>query len=246
MKKKYLIISALIIVAAGSVIYFSREAGEKGEKGGFCTTDALLCPDSSGVGRRGEKCAFAACPNKPSFTGELWKDGNGYKLIMPSPVGGGVSSATYSMPLLTENTSLYDSFLKKRVTVRGVFTEGNTLNVVDMTEASASEGGSDAKEGSIGVGETKLISGVKITLNSIVADSRCPAGVQCIQAGWVTANVSLLSDTDKETVNMNSNASPKGFDSFLVSIVDVTPKKTVSREIAPSDYRIMFRVDDMK
>ncbi|TSD03348.1 MAG: Uncharacterized protein Athens071416_29 [Parcubacteria group bacterium Athens0714_16] len=29
----------------------------------FCTTEAKLCPDGSGVGRTGPNCDFAPCPN---------------------------------------------------------------------------------------------------------------------------------------------------------------------------------------
>lgn len=241
-----MILAVLIVILGGAIYWYSPVVRQGNSEQVFCTMDALLCPDGSGVGRQGPKCEFTACPYKDSLTGELWKDNNGYKLIMPSPVGGGVSSATYTMPLIAENTSLYDTLIHKRVTVRGVFTQGNTLNVVDIREAVASEGGSIANAGTLAVGETKLIRGVKITVNKIVGDSRCPAGVQCIQAGWVTANVTLLSDTDRETVDMASNAAPKGFDSFAVSITDAAPKKTASREISPSDYRITFRVDSLK
>jgi len=30
----------------------------------FCTTEAKLCPDGSGVGRVGPKCDFAPCPGE--------------------------------------------------------------------------------------------------------------------------------------------------------------------------------------
>ena len=246
MKKNSLIILAVLIAILGGTIYwYSPAARQKGSEQVFCTMEALLCPDGSGVGRQPPKCKFSACPNIDSITGELQKDANGYKLMLPSPVEG-VSSITYTMPLLTDSASRYDSFVNKRVTVRGTFTEGNTLKVADITEASAAEGGSIAEMGTLSVGETKLISGVKITVNKIVGDSRCPAGVQCIQAGYVTANVTLASDTDKETVDMNSNAAPKAFDSFAVSIVDVAPQKAASREISLSDYRFTFRVDALK
>ncbi len=246
MKKNSLIILAVLIVILGGAVYwYSPATRQNGSEQVFCTMEALLCPDGSGVGRQAPKCKFSACPNMASITGELQKDTNGYRLLLLSPVSG-VPSITYTMPLITENASRYDELLNRRVTVRGTFTEGNTLKVEALTEASASEGGSNAQVGTLSVGETRLVSGVKITVNKIVSDSRCPVGVQCIQAGWVTANVTLQSDTDRETIDMNSNAAPRGFDSFSVSIASVAPEKAASHEINSSDYRLTFRVDALK
>ena len=241
-RKIILIISAIVIVVAGATYWYTKDNGRKEQEQTFCTMEALLCPDGSGVGRQGSQCAFSACSGN-SFTGELAKDSMGYRLWLPSPVGGGVSSAIYVMPLLVENESMMSGFLGKRITVKGEFTEGNTFKVSSFMEASASEGGSDAHEGTISVGETKLISGVKITVNSIVSDSRCPSGVQCIQAGWVAASVTLKSDTDKETIEMRSGTAPKAFDSFKVSLIKIEPQKTSAREIPAQEYQLTFRVD---
>ena len=241
-RKTILIVTAIIIVVAGISYWYVKGNETKEQEQTFCTMEALLCPDGSGVGRQGSQCAFSACPGN-SFTGELAKDSTSYRLWLPSPVGGGVSSAIYVMPLLVENESMLSGFLGKRITVKGKFTEGNTFKVSSFTETSASEGGSDAHEGTIAVGETRLISGVKITVNSILNDSRCPSGVQCIQAGWVTTNVTLKSDTDTETIEMHSGAAAKAFDSFKVSLIKIEPQKISVREISAQEYRLTFRVD---
>ena len=244
-RKQILIVAAIIIVVAGAFYWYSKGNEKKEQEPTFCTMEALLCPDGSGVGRQGSQCAFSACPSEGSFTGELAKDSVGYRLWLPSPIGGGVSSAIYVMPLIVENESLMSGFLGKRITVKGVFTEGNTFKVSSFMEAGVSEGGSDAREGSIAVGETKLISGVKITVNSIVNDSRCPSGVQCIQAGWVTANITLKSDTDKETTEIRSGAAPKAFDSFKISLIKIEPQKISTQEISAQEYHLTFRVDTL-
>ncbi len=46
------------------------------------------------------------------------------------------------------------------------------------------------------VGQTAAIDSeqLTVTLNAVTEDSRCPASVQCIQAGWVTVSISVLKD----------------------------------------------------
>ena len=93
------------------------------------------------------------------------------------------------------------------------------------------------------VGETKEINGLRITLNEIVEDSRCPSDVQCIWAGRLVANVTLKSDTKEQTLDLASDAAPKAFDTFLVSIAGISPEKLVS---APStSYKITFKVEKL-
>ncbi|KKU49601.1 MAG: hypothetical protein UX71_C0010G0011 [Parcubacteria group bacterium GW2011_GWA1_47_10] len=97
-------------------------------------------------------------------------------------------------------------------------------------------------EGAIGVGETKNVNGVRITLNKIVEDSRCPSDVQCIWAGRLVANVTLKSDTDEQTLDLASDAAPKTFDTFLVSIAGISPEKLVSEP--STSYKITFKVEN--
>ena len=204
-----------------------------------CTDEALLCPDGSAVARQGPSCTFAKCPNMPAYTGELSKDSSGYRLFVLTP-DSTMQGVSYAMPLLVASSTA-EPLLGQRVTVSGTFMEGNTLQVSSMQPASE---GSDAREATLSVGETKLVHGVQITLESVTGDSRCPAGVQCIQAGWVTAHVTLKSDTDKKTLDMKSNDAPHPFDSYQVTIIKVQPEKTKS-DIAQSDYLLTFRVDPL-
>lgn len=101
----------------------------------------------------------------------------------------------------------------------------------------------NVNEGTIVVGEAKRINGIQLTLNKIVNDSRCPIGVQCIQAGWVTANVTLKNGSVQETVDVRSGAAPKIFNSFSVSLLKVAPEKSSTQEIKLSEYRLTFRAD---
>lgn len=96
--------------------------------------------------------------------------------------------------------------------------------------------------GRVEVGKTVFINGVRITLNRVVQDSRCPIDVQCIQAGAITANVTFWSDTDSETRNMASDEVPLAFDSYRISIINIAPPRMSGREVDPKSYVLTFKV----
>jgi hypothetical protein len=244
MKKIYII--SLILLAVGALSYFvfipKAEGPKQAEEPNFCTMDALICPDGSGVGRSGPKCEFEACQNKESFIGKLTQQGGDYFLVVPAPEDAGLE-VTYAMPLkFSRISNVLGALLNKTVKVKGAFTTGNTLEV-DMIEETTPE---VATTGTIGVGETKYINGVRITLNKIVEDSRCPADAVCIQAGKIVANVTLKSDTDLETVNMADTDAPRGFDTWKVSLVSSSPFPLASNPTPFSSYKVTFRVEEIK
>jgi hypothetical protein len=57
--------------------------------------------------------------------------------------------------------------------------------------------------------------------------------------------VTLLSDTDRETLNMASDEVPHAFDAFQISIIDVSPARLSKKETAQSEYKVTFRVDPL-
>lgn len=243
--KKYLIVAGLLVaVGLGVYSYSGRKPGEVVGGPEFCTMDALMCPDGSYVGRSGPKCAFAVCPNGDFFVGELDKDSEGYRLIIVAPEEA-VNSATYAMPIDLKTTNVVGQLLGQKVKVSGVFVDGNRLRVDLLEEAKPEELGLKSNEGIIGVGETKLLKGIKITLNSVVQDSRCPVDAECIEGGAITANVTFMSDTDKETFNMPSDEVPRAFDAWQVSIIGVRPSRVSAKDPDPSSYQVVFRVEDL-
>ena len=233
--KKISLLAVLLFIAVGITFFVKGRVSEPEQV--FCTMEALICPDGSYVGRTGPKCAFTACPNQRSFTGILKQDSNGFRLITAAPKEA-INSATYAMPLNIKVSNVLSEFIDKNVEVRGTFTEGSRLQVESLKAATP--------DNIIGVGETKYVDGIKITLNKIVSDSRCPLDVQCIQAGWVTANVTLLSDTDEETLDMSSNKPPKAFDSFQVSMIEVRPIRISTLMPTPDSYKIVFKVEPLR
>jgi len=218
----------------------TQDLGGSDEDMVFCTQEALQCPDGSYVGRSGAQCAFAPCPDQTSFTGTLQQSADGFALIIASPENGGVGEVAYRMPLVLKVSNVLGQLVGRKVRVYGSFTEGATLAVDHLEELKGDAG--DPTLGEVGVGKAVFINGVRVTLDKIVQDSRCPVDVQCIQAGWVTARVTLQSTTDKETRDMRSDAGDVAFDSYQVSIESVQPVPISSATPDPTSYLVTFRV----
>ncbi len=104
----------------------------------------------------------------------------------------------------------------------------------------------ETNEARVGVGETKLVGGIRIALHSVVQDYRCPVDAQCIQAGGIVANITLQSEAGKTTFNMPSDEAPRPFGSAQISIIGVEPSKISTEEPDPASYRIAFRVERVK
>jgi len=232
------IVVAVLVIGFGAYWFYGRPPSGPGPEEVACTMEALLCPDGSYVGRSGPTCAFSPCPNQEAFTGELRRNAYGFSLIIPTPEGG--TGASYALPLDPGELGIPAEAVGRVVRVTGTFTEGIRLLVggVDLLTGDAG----NRTLGGAGVGESVFVNGVNITVNAITEDSRCPIDVVCIQAGRVTANVSLRSDTDSETRDISSDDQPVGFDSYRVSIESVEPSPRAGAVPASGEYRIVFRV----
>lgn len=238
MSKKIIISILLVLVAVIGILYYRTPTPPDEQVA--CTMDALMCPDGSGVGRTGPNCEFEACPAQDKFVGELQQAvGGEFQLIIPSP-DATTQEVTYALPLEIRVSNALQDFIGKNVIVYGTFTTGSTYRVETLTEATPD----DITIGTVALGETELINRVRITLNEITQDSRCPIDAVCIQAGSVTASVTLQSDTDKETVNITEGASV-AFDTFQISILSVAPARMASQPFDETAYRIVFKVEPL-
>jgi len=94
----------------------------------------------------------------------------------------------------------------------------------------------------LGVGENGKAGDLKITLNSVMQDSRCPSGVQCIWAGLVEVKINISGGSKSENVNISSGQTPHVFDGYSISIVSVSPVRESKKQIIDSEYRITFRI----
>jgi hypothetical protein len=237
MNKKLLIVSIAVLIFGIGLIVYGYFSGRENNEQVFCTTDALLCPNGSYVGRGGSKCEFAKCPTQSPIIGTLRQNAEGFDLIMGSP-SNETTDVSYVMPITLKVSNVVGLLVGKKVQVFGYFTEGNKYYVDRLEEIKDS----DPTLGEVGVGETVFINGVKITLNAVVQDNRCPVDAQCIEGGAINTNVTLQSSTDKETRNMPSDEVPISFDSYKISIEKITPPRLSNSEPNSLSYRITFRV----
>jgi hypothetical protein len=206
-----------------------------------CTQEALMCPDGTSVGRSGPQCAFATCATTTkTFEGKLTQQDQTFMLVISAP-DTSTQEVSYAMPLEIKVSNVIGQLIGQHVRVTGSFVSGNTFAVDTLEEVP----GISANTTVVGVGETKYVNGVRITLNKIVQDSRCPVDVQCIQAGNVTAQVTLKSDTDTETLTMISGKDPHAFDSFKVSITNVAPSRIAASAPATEAYKLTFKVESL-
>jgi len=95
----------------------------------------------------------------------------------------------------------------------------------------------------LALGESATLHGVVITPTKVVEDSRCPAGVYCIQAGTVRLEVSAKTPlgTVSRTVKLGDTMTI-GSQKFTFS--EVNPLKTQT-PIDPSAYRFTVTVEQI-
>lgn len=98
---------------------------------------------------------------------------------------------------------------------------------------------------SLAVGETARFSNLSLTFNEFIADYRCPIDVQCIQAGAVVANITLVAPEEERTLNKPSDEIPLEFAEYKISIVNTNPPALSTKIIAPKDYVVTFLVEPM-
>ncbi len=237
---KYILLGVAILLVIFLGMYFITK--DERDNAIACTEEALQCPDGTYVERAGAQCQFTACRGV-SFVGTLVQDSSGFRLHIDAPLDG-TQEVVYVLPIEIKVSNVLGQVVGKMVTVFGSFSTGNKFIVDRLQEMVGTAG--DPTIGNVGVGKSVLINGVRVTLNSVVQDSRCPIDVQCIEAGAINTNVTLQSNTDKVTRNMPSDEVPIQFDSYRISIVGILPPRVSKTEVKPADYVVTFKVESNK
>ena len=82
--------------------------------------------------------------------------------------------------------------------------------------------------------------GIQIGFDSVVSDSRCPKGAQCIVAGDATIRVWLMRDSQaRETRELKTNpvdAAQIVIGQYRLTLTSLTPEPTVDGTPRASDY----------
>lgn len=79
---------------------------------------------------------------------------------------------------------------------------------------------------------------------SLVEDSRCPEGVNCVWAGNAKIKIEVSSGKKKETFEVNTNIGPKGaaFDGYAINLVELTPTPKANAKINRNSYTATFEI----
>jgi hypothetical protein len=182
-----------------------------------CAADALICPDGSGVGRTGPKCAFAPCPGT-EISGTLKKDEEGFFI---ENLG-----STIRMTFGAEDLIL--PFYGKVVRVLGAYAEGNIFDATTIEKY-------DAARGTLSMGQSKIINGVSVTLLS-VEDSRCPSDVECVQPDNFTAYLRAQNDSGEAAITLSYEDGEESFDGHVIKLVDADPATFKSTETLTQEH----------
>ncbi|MBX4195570.1 hypothetical protein KW796_01260 [Candidatus Parcubacteria bacterium] len=97
-------------------------------------------------------------------------------------------------------------------------------------------------EVSLRLGETATFRNLTLTPVSVVEDSRCAEGVQCIQAGRVRVNTEIISGLGMSGMTIEAGKSVTT-EAQKITLISVTPYPKAGTAIRSDDYRFVYRVE---
>ncbi len=100
------------------------------------------------------------------------------------------------------------------------------------------------KEAVLSVGESFTSDNITLKLIDVVEDSRCPAGVECIQAGRVTADLELTVDGKTSAISIRSDEGERRIGANYVTMVNVEPAAEEGKTLSATDYEITFYITE--
>lgn len=103
------------------------------------------------------------------------------------------------------------------------------------------------QEAAVRVNKQKKFSKSKLTIKfvSLIEDSRCPQGTDCIWAGNAKVKIKVTGKKGKsETFELNTTLEPKSvkFEGYEIKLVDVTPYPRANVRIDPRGYTARLSV----
>lgn len=94
----------------------------------------------------------------------------------------------------------------------------------------------------VAMGEELSASGATGKVTEVLEDSRCPADVECVQAGTVRVKLHVEYGLLKVNPELALDESWK-LAGHSITFVGVTPEKISGQDIDENDYRFSFRVE---
>lgn len=108
--------------------------------------------------------------------------------------------------------------------------------------------GQSGQEISVKVGETKTASksGFKANFISVLEDSRCPEGANCIWAGQARIKVTIeTKDGQSMNVELSTNGENQSVQvaTYLIHLVKLTPQPSAQKAPEEKEYSAWFRFE---
>lgn len=136
-------------------------------------------------------------------------------------------------------------FMHKRTPIVVPPSTTNTTQSPNTTTPPGTSSGSHApapQQATIKIGQSGVLAGITIKVVALMADSRCPIGVNCLQAGSFAVHTTVTKGTITTNHDFISIAAPFSFEGYDFSIAKVTPTQAKGQPtIKLSDYRITFQ-----
>ena len=85
---------------------------------------------------------------------------------------------------------------------------------------------------------------LKIKFVSVVDDSRCPEGANCVWAGNAQIKVLIGNGKTSKEFEMNTTLGPKGdsFDGWAIYLEELTPYPKAGASASPTAYQAKFKI----
>lgn len=103
----------------------------------------------------------------------------------------------------------------------------------------------DTLEIKAGKAKTGSRSKLKVKFISVLEDSRCPTGTQCVWAGNAKIKISVTSKRlGTKVFELNTGMGVQGdqFDGYAINLVSLTPTPAMNGKIDPKKYKAKFTI----
>ena len=106
---------------------------------------------------------------------------------------------------------------------------------------------SNAQNITLAVGQSVTARGtdIKLTLEDVAEDSRCPTGTTCIWAGDAVVNIAITAGNKaptKYTLHTNSPTRDAEYDGTKISLVTVLPYPLADKQTRREEYRVTLSI----
>ena len=88
------------------------------------------------------------------------------------------------------------------------------------------------------------VSGLTVKFVSVIEDSRCPVGTNCVWAGNAKVKVLITGTQASKTFEFNTTVGPKGdiWEGWSITIDSLTPEPHAGKPTDPRRYQATFNI----